>query len=212
MKITKLLKGYVTYRESFYPTHAELLKNLAEHGQHPKVAVIACCDSRVNPAMLTDSKPGDLFVIRNIASLVPPYVAADKSNWQGTIAAVEYAVFGLAVEHIVVLGHAQCGGINALLAESGVAKECEYVQSWMKIAAEAKQTALGSCCDSPEEQAKVAEQAAVKISLKNLMTFPWVQERVEQGTLELHGWYYNLASATLTTYDEQSDEFQAVKV
>lgn len=212
MKITKLLQGYITYREDFYPTHAELLKNLAEHGQHPKVAVIACCDSRVNPAMLTGSKPGDLFVIRNIASLVPPYVPSDKSNWHGTIAAVEYAVFGLEVEHIVVMGHAQCGGIHALLAESGVAKECEYVQSWMKIAAEAKQAAFCSCCDSPEEQAKIAEQAAVKISLKNLMTFPWVQERVEQGTLELHGWYYNLAFATLTTYDERSDEFQAVKV
>jgi len=218
MKITKLLQGYARYRAGHYPNHSDLLKNLSEHGQHPKVAFITCCDSRIDPVVLTDSVPGDLFIIRNVASLVPPCVVMDKVNCHGTSAAVEYAVCGLEVEHIVVMGHAQCGGIHALLTGQGVVEGGGFVESWMKIAAGAKERALCGCggtapADGPtEEQARVGEQTAIKISLENLMTFPWVQKRVKQGTLVLHGWYYNLALATLSKYDPETDEFHPIEV
>lgn len=173
-------------------------------GQYPATAVVACCDSRVDPAIIMDCEPGDLFIIRNVANLVPPY--KPDTLHHGTSAALEFAVCGLKVRHIVVLGHAQRGGIQALLnGHSG-----DFITSWMSIADHARNVTLGnSALKTPREQSRHCEQAAICDSLKNLMTFPWIKERINAGALQLHGWYFDIGTGELLRYDTAQDAFAA---
>jgi len=199
--IQNLIDGYRRFREGYYKQHEERLTALAEQGQSPKVAVVGCCDSRVDPAVITDSAPGDLFVIRNVANLVPP--CEGEGTWHGTSAALEFAVTGLHVEHIVVLGHARCGGIRALMeTEEAAAAPDDFIYHWMRIAREARERALApELALDFEQRAHLCEQEAIRISLRNLLSFPWIQERVEADALRLHGWYYDMVSGTLQALD-----------
>ena len=195
--INRLLDGFARFREKYFQVETALFEQLATVGQSPKVAVVACCDSRVDPAIIMDCAPGDLFTIRNVANLVPPY--EPDGAYHGTSAALEFAVRSLLVEHIIVLGHAQCGGIHALLTGEvpGVA-EGSFISSWMDIAAAAREQVLkGTSSASPSARAHACELAAIGISLRNLMTFPWLRGRVEQGALHLHGWYFDLGSGEM---------------
>ena len=190
-----LLEGYRRFRDGYYREHRDELEALAE-GQSPRIAVVSCCDSRVDPTIVFDAHPGELFVIRNVASLVPP--CESEGHYHGTSAALEFAVTGLKVEHIVVLGHAQCGGVRAMI-ETHASKPIEpqtFIESWVSLGypclEELKEHGKGEC-----PPAKAVEQAAVRLSLKNLETFPWVAERMAEGKLSLHGWYYDLATSTI---------------
>jgi carbonic anhydrase len=201
--IDKLLEGFQRFREKYFHKEPELFERLATRGQAPKVAVVACCDSRVDPAIVTDCSPGDLFTIRNVANLVPPH--EPEGQYHGTSAAIEFAVRGLGVEHIVVLGHAQCGGIGALMegAYSNAAQN-DFITAWMGIARKARDTVLADpALQTREAQTRACEQAAIHVSLSNLMTFPWIRERVEEGKLRLHGWYFDLESGELSLLDQQ---------
>lgn len=203
--IDKLIAGYHRFRGGYFEENNQKLAELARLGQSPKVAIIACCDSRVDPSIITDSTPGDLFVIRNVANLVPPNEGDGK--WHGTSAALEFAVTGLEVEHIIILGHARCGGIRSLLQKKEN-KSDKFISSWMSIADEARDKVLNNDeLNNLDEQAHACELGAIKVSLQNLLTFPCISGRVEQNTLQLHGWYYDMTSGDVLRFDESSNDY-----
>ncbi|MCK8784699.1 carbonic anhydrase [Roseomonas sp. NAR14] len=193
-----LLEGYQAFRRTTWPSHRALFEALAQRGQKPRALVIACSDSRVDPTMIFNAGPGELFVIRNVANLVPPY-APDRPT-QGTSAALEFAVRGLEVPAIVVLGHGMCGGVKALLqgAPAGVS---DFVPAWMQLAQEARRRAL-ECVPVPAEAQAACEQEVVKLSLRNLMTFPWVAERVAARRLRLDGAVFDIRTGLLLLLGE----------
>jgi len=196
-EIQKLVDGFQRFRERHYGNDRTFFQQLVREGQAPKIMVISCCDSRVDPAIITDCDPGDLFVARNVANLVPPFETT--GHYHGTSAALEFAVLGLQVKHVVVLGHARCGGIRALLQGSKSDTEPgQFINPWMEIAASARSEALAAhASGSAEELERACEQAAIRVSLKNLLTFPWVRERVQRQQLWLHGWYFDMDNGEL---------------
>lgn len=199
--IDKLIEGYRRFRQRYFHEDPDLFASLVAQGQSPAVAVVACCDSRVDPAIIMDCEPGDLFIIRNVANLVPPYEPDGMCH--GTSAALEFAVRTLQVGHIIVLGHAQCGGIHALMEGEGPGlTQGEFVASWMSIAAAAREQALrDAALDTAERRRRHCEQAAIRLSLTNLAGFPWIRERVDQKQLRLHGWYFDIGSGELLRLD-----------
>lgn len=208
--IARLVHGYRRFRGGYYLDHHKKLSALANQGQSPQVCVVSCSDSRVDPSLILDCEPGELFVIRNVANLVPPCEA--EGLYHGTSAALEFAVCGLQVAHIIVLGHGRCGGIQALLAgETSYHPRVGFVSAWMHIAQKARAHVLArDDLTTPEARSCACEHAAIRLSFKNLLTFPWVAERVEQKTLQLHGWYYDLDRGDLLALDEADERFVSV--
>lgn len=206
--IERFISGFRTFKEHYFgaeSSHFEPLK----HGQNPKTMIISCSDSRVDPAILTNCAPGDLFTVRNVANLVPP--CEEDGGRHGVSAALEFAVCHLGVEHIVVLGHSQCGGIKALMAGTCGCKGGGFISNWMSIAEAARQRVLTDLPDKDASlQQRAAEQAAVLLSLENLMSFPFIAERVSGGSLSLHGWYFDLAEGTLLEYHPELGRFEAL--
>ncbi len=204
--VDKLMKGYRNYRDGSYEASRPLIASLVERGQRPEVAVVACSDSRVDPAILFQADPGDLFVIRNVANLVPPM--EQEGTFHGTSAALEFAVLGLSVKHLMVLGHAHCGGIKMMMDPDPGNDTFKYVPSWVSMLAAAHRRVLATMSQaSHEARTRACEQNAVLVSLENLTTFPWVRERVESGDLQLHGWYVDIAIPELSSYDWESGKF-----
>lgn len=208
--IKKMIAGFARFRSRYFEPPQPFFRQLAQSGQSPKVMVVACCDSRVDPAIITDSDPGDLFVVRNVANLVPPYETG--GGYHGTSAALEFAVRILEVQHIIVLGHGHCGGIGALL--DGIPADQssgQFISSWMTIAAEARKRVMASLSGAARAlQERACEHAAIEMSLQNLRTFPWIRERVENGTLQLHGWYFDIDQGALLHYNPDSAQFEAL--
>lgn len=209
--IDKLIKGHVDFRDGFYHENQAYLQELSDKGQSPKIAMIACCDSRVDPAIITTSKPGDLFVIRNVANLVPPYVEK-TSSWHGTSAALQFAVCNLEVEHIIVLGHANCGGIRSLFNEDGgTAEDQGFIGAWMRMVDKARKQVLADpSLTTQKERISACEQRSIQVSLDNLRGYPWIEERISQGRLEVHGWFYSLVSGKLLKLNEEESAFQEI--
>jgi len=192
----RLMEGYQRFREGYYEEHKDDLSALSE-GQSPRICVVSCCDSRVDPSLVFDASPGELFVVRNVANLVPPLEQGGR--YHGTSAALEFAVQHLKVEHVVVLGHAKCGGIQ-LLRETGGNEDPEglsYLKNWVSMARPVLEQVNKDECCSDDELQTACEHASIRNSLNNLMSFPWIAERVKEGKLELHGWHYDLATSTL---------------
>lgn len=207
--IDQLLAGYQRFRQGYFEQNREFLGKLAEEGQNPKVAIVACCDSRVDPSLMMDCPPGDLFIVRNVANLVPPCEASGA--WHGTSAALQFAVCSLNVEHIIVLGHSQCGGIASMFTDDD-SNEAEFIHPWMSLAGRAKQSVLANKqLQTLQERTHHCGLESIKISVDNLKTFPWIMDKVQAGTLRLHGWHYNIATGSLL--DLQDDgAFIAVDV
>jgi carbonic anhydrase len=207
--ISNLVEGFQRFREQHFERNDSLYQHLVKEGQTPKTLVVACCDSRVDPALVLDCEPGDLFVIRNVANLVPP--SENRAGHHGTTAAIEYAIRILNVEHIIVLGHAHCGGINTLVKTGGVANPDSYMADWMCLAESARASVMAEIPDaSIEEQMRACEQRAILVSLQNLMTFSWVQERVAAGALTLHGWYFDIEQGQLLRFNSDIQQFEAL--
>ncbi len=205
----QLIEGFRRFREQHFTENDALYRQLVTEGQSPKIMVVACCDARVDPAIVLDCKPGDLFVIRNVANLVPP-AESRSSGRHGTSAALEFGVRNLGIEHIIVLGHAQCGGIRSLFGGSRGETD-SYVSAWMRMAEEVHAGVLRDLPDAPLEQQMMAcEERAILVSLENLMTFGWVRERVESGTLTLHGWYFDIEHGQMLQYNPASRAFEAL--
>lgn len=205
----ELLNGYRRFRAEAWPRERARFEALADRGQSPRALVVACSDSRVDPQMILGAAPGELFVVRNVANLIPAY--APDAAYHGTSAALEFAVRALEVRDIVVMGHALCGGIRALL-EGPPAPVEDFVRPWMTIAEPARRRVLA--CEAaappaaesrpenrpesrPESRQERCEHAAVEVSLSNLLTFPWVRERVEDGRLRLHGLHFDIRTGVL---------------
>jgi carbonic anhydrase len=202
-----LIEGFQRFREQHFERNDNLYQQLVKQGQTPKILVVACCDSRVDPALVFDCDPGDLFVIRNVANLVPPLEV--QSGRHGTTAAIEYGVSTLGVKHIIVLGHAHCGGINALVRTGGVCASGSYIDDWMCLVESARAEVMAEMPQAPlAEKERACEQRAILVSLDNLMTFPWIRERVAQGILRLHGWYFDIEHGQLLNYDATARVFK----
>jgi carbonic anhydrase len=196
-----LLEGYRRFRDTAWPERRRQFEALAEHGQRPTALVIACADSRVDPSLIFDTGPGEIFTIRNVANLVPPY--QPDGQLHGTSAAVEFAVCGLGVSEVIVLGHAMCGGIAALLNEAtqpGQGTTGEFLGPWIRIAAPARNRVLRCAPADPQLE---CEHEAVRVSLDNLMSFPFVAERVLDGRLKLYGAHYSIRTGVLTIMDHE---------
>ena len=206
-EIEALLQGFRRFRSHYFQANRALFNQLAQRGQSPKTMVIGCSDARVDPAVITDAAPGDLFVVRNVANLVPPY--ENDGVHHGTSAALEFAVCNLKVNNIVVLGHAHCGGIQALLEGYGEQHEGEgFIAPWMKMALSARQKVLDRWPDDGKAVQQCAcERAGILVSLDNLMTFPFVKQRVEDGRLRLFGWYFDIENGELLQYDPEKHHF-----
>jgi carbonic anhydrase len=191
-----LLEGHARFRRGYWRRHKARFSDLARNGQAPPAMVIACSDSRVAPELIFDCAPGEIFVVRNVSNLVPPY-APDTGN-HGTSAALEFAVTGLTVRSIVVLGHSQCGGIRALM-RGPAGDHGDFIESWMAIA----HSARARVCDAPDApenfDAKCAlcERESIRVSLANLLSFPWIASRVTAGTLTLGGMHFNVQTGVV---------------
>ena len=206
---TYLIQRYHGWKDTTYEENRDLLKHLASEGQHPSAMIISCCDSRVLVTSIFGAEPGDFFVHRNIASLVPPY--EPDGDRHGTSAAVEYAVTVLKVAHLIVIGHSGCGGVAGCHAMcSGDAPELEekssFVGRWLDILRPGFERVHGKA----EDEIRALEKEAVLISLENLMTFPFVKSAVESGELSLHGLWTDIGDGGLQLYDNESGTFLQV--
>ncbi len=203
--MNRLIDGYRQFRETSWPAEHERFEALARDGQAPETMVIACSDSRVAPERVFGAAPGELFVVRNVAGLVPPY--QPDARYHGTSAALEYAVRVLKVKRIVVLGHAQCGGVRVML--EGAPREAQdFVEPWMKLATPALM-ALPADIAGDAALAR-GEEEVVKLSLHNLRSFPWIREAEGKGDLALEGFHFGIRSGVLTRLD--GDRFVPVPV
>lgn len=198
--LNQLLNGYkLVFQKNFEINHP-LYEELAR-GQSPKVMMISCSDSRVDPSLITHAEPGQIFAVRNIANLVPTLEMANRID-HSTPAALEYAVCNLEVRHIILMGHSQCGGIRALLQGVKEVDNFNFIAEWLSIAEEAKQKVLTQFASQPiDEQANACEHEALHLSLNNLMTYPWIAEAVNKHALFLHAWHFDIATGRL----EESD-------
>jgi carbonic anhydrase len=209
MGFLNLIKGFRHFQNDYFKNDSELYERLVNDGQSPKVMVIACSDSRIDPALLTQSQPGDIFSVRNIAAMVSPDDDSDHRG-HGTAAAVEYAVKVLKVEHIIILGHALCGGVHAL-AKSGddLEQDDGFIARWISIGADARNKVRHIFPDhSVDDQAPILEKTSILVSINNLMSYSWVRDAVEANTLKLHGWYFDMPHGMLLHYDPVTNKFE----
>jgi carbonic anhydrase len=199
--------GHEAFRKIAFNKSKERFKKLVEEGQSPKALFIGCSDSRVMPAMITNSKPGDLFIIRNIGNFVAPY--NPDADFHATASAIEYATSILEVSDIIVCGHSHCGAIAALYKEIEETPENIHTIKWLELGQEAKKVALLAHRGSSSEILhQYTEKISVVYQLDNLLTYPGVKRRVEDGTLFLHGWHYNLEDGNIEYYDDENFEFK----
>lgn len=194
----KLLQGYEQFRQKYAAGDESIMHFLSTHGQKPKVMVVACCDSRVDPALILQCDPGDLFVVRNVANIVPPYEKDEAHH--GTSAALEFGICFLQVEHLILLGHSQCGGIQALLQAD--THQDDFISNWVSL------INTDACKRiKPDEYAK----HALKSSGTNCLMFPWIKERVENKQLLVHLWYFDIKSGQIFAYNNEKHDYLPLK-
>ena len=205
-EISKLVGGFRRFQHKYFGEHNALYESL-KNKQSPKTLLIGCSDSRVDPALLTDCDPGDLFIIRNVANLVPPY--EEGVTHQGVTSAIDFAVTDLEVNQIIVLGHSGCGGIQTLMKGRKTKNKVDFVGKWVNIATPAKEYVKSVLQHNDfNVQLRACEMASIIVSLDNLLSFPFVAERVEAGKLALHGWYFHLQEGALYDFDPETHAFR----
>ena len=200
-------EGHSNFQNVKFKKSQERFQRLIREGQDPKALFIGCSDSRVMPAMITGSKPGDLFVVRNIGNFVAPF--NPDADFHATASAIEYATSVLEVSDIIVCGHSHCGAIEALYKEIPPTSENVHTIKWLELGLEAKKVAmLAYKNDSKERMLRYTEKISVVYQLDNLLTYPGVKRRVEEGTLFLHGWHYHMEHGDIEYYDDENYEFK----
>lgn len=206
----KLIEGFKKFRERYFSSDSKLYQRLASsEGQHPKTLIIGCSDSRVDPAIITSADPGELFVVRNVANLVPPY--EQGGGLHGVSAAIEFAVINLKVDNIIVLGHRQCGGIRALMLNQGI-EPGGFVERWVQMARPARDRVLKKYPNEDEESlCRHGELESIITSIENLKTFPFVQKAISERELSIMGVYFDLEQGVLVGYDEAVKEFRNIE-
>ncbi len=203
-----LIDGYRSFRSGRLPREQDRYRELAESGQRPDVMVIGCCDSRCSPEVIFDARPGELFVVRNVANIVPPYAPDERAH--GVSAALEFAVAALKVSHVVVLGHAHCGGVKAFAENAEPLSPSDFIGNWMRLMAPAMEKVGARGPLAPADWLARLEQANIVNSLENLKTFPRLRTLIERGEVAIHGAYFGVATGELLVRDEASGEFVPV--
>jgi carbonic anhydrase len=201
----RLVEGYRQFADGRLRHEQDRYRELAEAGQSPEVLVIGCCDSRVSPEVIFNARPGELFVVRNVANIVPPY--EPDTHAHGVSAALEFAVVALKVKHIVVLGHAHCGGVKAFAENAEPLSPGDFIGNWMRLMAPAVEKVGPQNKLSHAEYIARLEQANVANSLDNLKTFPNLRKLIESGEIAVHGAYFGVARGELSIRDEATGEF-----
>lgn len=197
--LNKMLHGYRSFRKKYASGDNTVMQQLSDHGQQPEIMVISCCDSRVDPALILQCDPGDLFVVRNIANIVPPYEKDEAHH--GTSAALEYGICFLKVKHLILLGHSQCGGIQMLLSKQQAAPN-DFISNWVSIV----KTPSDDGHDA-NEYAKLA----LHDSLTNCLTFPWLKAALEKNELNIHLWFFDVQKGQVFNYAKEAGEYQPLE-
>jgi carbonic anhydrase len=195
----KIIDGYKEFRAQYVTGTAPIMQSLSVNGQQPQTMVVACCDSRVDPALILQCDPGDLFVVRNVANIVPPYEKDDLHH--GTSAALEFGVCFLKVKHLILLGHSQCGGIKAFINSQHychIIKD-DFITNWVSIIQAPQQPIV-----DVDECAKMA----LKQSQQNCLAFPWIADKVNNQTLVIHLWFFDIETGKIFTYSAENDSYQ----
>ncbi|GJL85408.1 MAG: carbonic anhydrase [Micavibrio sp.] len=213
MPYKKLIDGFHLFQKEYTSSEkGAYYKKLIGREQKPETLVIACSDSRIDPAILTHSDPGEFFGIRNVAALVPPYNNAGLLR--GTSSAIEYAVRHLEIKHIVILGHEGCGGVNALATGNYQATSnhnYQFLHHWLDIGAKAKEEVSHKLHDAQDEvKTRALEQATILVSMENLLSFPWIKDKCDREELQIHGWYFDKSEGQLLEYNAKNELFEKV--
>jgi len=192
----KIVDGYALFKNKYVHGDSSVMSTLAREGQKPQIMVVACCDSRVDPAVILQCDPGDLFVVRNVANIVPPYEKDEKHH--GTSAALEFAIDFLKVEHLILLGHSQCGGIQALI-QGRQSMPNDFISNWVSIVKKP-----GVDCQHADDYAKLS----LEQSYENCMSFPWIKDKVMQQKLMIHLWFFDIEQGQIFQYNAQEKAYQ----
>ncbi len=208
----ELIKGNKRFRETIFPHLKKDLQKLVQEGQRPEVLFIGCSDSRVTPDIMLDINPGDMFILRNVGNFVPPFKCDE--DYHGSAAAIEYAVSVLEVKHIIVCGHSHCGACQSLYIDIPLEKEkVVHIVKWLELGAEAKAKTLDLIKDPTDKEKlySLTEKISITYQLKNLLTYPDVKKRVDNGSLKIHGWYYKLEDGSIECYNQEKDKFISIE-
>ena len=201
----QLIDGYRAFLIGRLRHEQDRYRDLAKSGQSPQIMVIGCCDSRVSPEVIFDARPGELFVVRNVANIVPPYAPDQQAH--GVSAALEFGIGALKIRHIVVLGHAQCGGVKAYAEDAEPLSPGDFIGNWMKLMAPAANKVGPRDALSPADYLTRLEQANVVNSLDNLMTFPRLRKQIERSEVAVHGAYFGVSNGQLSVRDQTTGKF-----
>jgi len=204
----KLFKGIARFRREDFESHRQLFKELGRK-QQPHTLFIGCSDSRVVPELITRTRPGELFMIRNVANIVPPYRKTE--DFAGTTSAIEYAVHVLDVKAIVVCGHSNCGGCAALHKSPEELQHIPNVARWLDASREVKERVAKQVVEgTPEEQEWLTEQINILVQMRNLLTYPYIRERYDQGNIEIFGWYYIIETGEIFNFNDHTETFELI--
>ncbi|MDP3048882.1 MAG: carbonic anhydrase [Thermodesulfovibrionales bacterium] len=206
----KLYKGIHKFQESYFKKEEEFFKRLSKE-QEPEVLFITCSDSRVDPNLVTQSRPGELFIVRNVGNIIPPYDAIKDNN--SVAAAIEFAVLMLKVKDIIVCGHSNCGAMQALYKDEREFENTPHLRDWLRLADSVRNIVLKYYPEtSAEIRQRITEEENVLCQLHNIQTYPFVQEALNEGVLHLHGWRYNIETGKIYAYDTDADMFKEIKL
>ena len=204
----KLFKGYMKFRKDDFESHRELFQTLGRE-QKPHTLFIGCSDSRVVPNLITQTHPGELFIVRNVANIVPPYRKTEE--YVSTTSAIEYAVLALEVDSIVVCGHSNCGGCSALHMSHEELDHLPHVRKWLELSSEVRgRVDRLMTGDSPEEREWLTEQINILVQMRNLLTYPYIKEKYERGVLNIYGWHYIIETGEIFSFNDEKEVFELI--
>lgn len=208
--IQKLISGYMRFKDLQLEAPHSIYKEVLQKSQKPIALVITCCDARIDPVTILGCEPGELFLIRNVANLIPPY--EEDSHYHGTSAALEFGVCYLHIPHIILLGHSECGGIQSLFAKQSNPPN-SFIHKWMELAQVSCKTDDSGAYTSEErrESENLCGKQALIGSLNNLRSFPWIEEKVKAKTLQLHAWYFKLPEGLIEVFNPSTLTFKALE-
>lgn len=211
MEINKIVNGYEVFKDKAFKKYKKRFSDLIKEGQKPKVLFISCSDSRVVPSLITNTDPGDMFILRNVGNMVPPF--SPSNEYHATAAGIEYAVTFLKISDIIVCGHSHCGAIKGLYQEMNRDDDSVvHVKKWLELGMRAKDFVSMTSPDvSMEEKLEKTEKISIVFQLLNLLTYPLVEKKVNEGSLSLRGWYYRIESGELEYYDDDTYSFKKLE-
>jgi carbonic anhydrase len=204
----KLYKGIHKFRESYFKKEEDFFRRISK-GQTPDVLFITCSDSRVDPNLVTQSKPGELFIVRNVGNIIPPYDAIKDKN--SVAAAIEFAVLNLKVKDIIVCGHSNCGAMQAIFKDDKEFDNMPHLRDWLRLAWPVKEMIEKYCPNAHgESRQRIAEEENILAQLQNIQTYPFVVQALKKGKIHLHGWYYNIETGRICAYNPKKDMFEEI--